>query len=62
MRNLKKNFNAAAGAILITNKSVDKKSAQNPYMQDFVQIFCTLFNWFLIYPILLRCFLEAMLY
>ena len=34
--------------ILITNKTVDKKSSHNPYMQDYAKIFCTVFNWFLV--------------
>ena len=34
--------------ILITNKTVDKKSSHNPYMQDYAMIFCTVFNWFLV--------------
>ena len=37
--------------ILITNKTVDKKSSHNPYMQDYAKIFCTVFNWFLVLPI-----------
>ena len=27
------------GLILITNKTVDKKSSQNPYMQDYARFF-----------------------
>ena len=34
--------------ILITNKTVDKKSSHNPYTQDYAKIFCTVFNWFLV--------------
>ena len=37
-----------AGLILITNKTIDKKSSHNPYTQDYAMIFCIVFNWFLV--------------
>ena len=34
--------------ILITNKTIDKKSSHNPYTQDYAMIFCIVFNWCLV--------------
>ena len=34
--------------ILIPNKTIDKKSSHNPYMQDYAMIFCIVFNWCLV--------------
>ena len=35
--------------ILISNQSIDKKSAQNPYTQAFARIFCQLYDRKLVY-------------
>ena len=34
--------------ILITNKTIYKKSSHNPYTQDYAKIFCIVFNWCLV--------------
>ena len=40
--------NCKSGLILITNKTIDKKSSHNPYTQDYAMIFCIVFNWCLV--------------
>ena len=39
---------SSRGMILITNKTIDKKSSHNPYTQDYAMIFCIVFNWCLV--------------
>ena len=50
-----------AALILITNKTVDKKSSHNPYMQDYAKIFCTFFNWLSVFYMILLSIVIAKL-
>ncbi len=42
------NYISTMELILNTNKTIDKKSAQKPYIQSFCLIFCIVFNWCLV--------------